>query len=288
MRRLGHYLSGSARDSRGGERNSRRSSPYSRAVGMGAELLRSGQCAVRDSLRRDGRPERSAAGTDADHGLVVGLHRADRLVQDLRADGRRALSVRRGRGGRLSECGGRDLAVVSQAGACAGAGVRVGSEPAGRRAGAAAAGAAGARSRLARHLLGAGRRWAWCGRRSGGHGFATQPEEMPGIRAEELAEIRAGQIARGVAHGGVPWATTVRAAAALADCGRLLLLCVGQLVLLRLVYDLAGARRRVLGRADGGLRLVSVCDGAGRQPGGRRGERAAGRCGYGRRRRIAG
>ncbi len=38
--------------------------------------------------------------------------------------------------------------------------------------------------------------WVW---------FRDSPEEMAGIRTEELAEIRAGQIAAGEAHGGVPW-----------------------------------------------------------------------------------
>jgi len=38
--------------------------------------------------------------------------------------------------------------------------------------------------------------WSW---------FRDSPEEMAGIRAEELAEIRAGEIAAGEVHGGVPW-----------------------------------------------------------------------------------
>jgi MFS family permease len=39
--------------------------------------------------------------------------------------------------------------------------------------------------------------WAW---------FRNDPSEMPGIAAEEIAEIRAGQIALGSVHQSVPWA----------------------------------------------------------------------------------
>ena len=97
--------------------------------------------------------------------------------------------------------------------------------------------------------------WAW---------FRNQPAEMPGITEEELAEINAGQIARGSER--VPWAAAVCAAATLADCDCLFLLRVGKLVLLRLVHHLAGARSRALRGADGCVCVVSVRHGHGRQP----------------------
>ena len=53
--------------------------------------------------------------------------------------------------------------------------------------------------------------WAWHGRPSGGCGFAMIPEEMSGISDEELAEIRAGQMARGRQQR-CPWAKLLRVA----------------------------------------------------------------------------
>src|SRR5271168_2666888 len=71
--------------------------------------------------------------------------------------------------------------------------------------------------------------------------------------------------------------TVVCVTATLVGSSGLLLLRMGELVLLRMVYDLVGAWRRVFGRADGRVCFVSICDGFDRQSGGWGVERAVSR-----------
>src|ERR1700721_3040733 len=80
VRRIRNYISGSTGASCGRAGDSWRSWAFSLAVGLGAELVRPGECAVRDSFRRNGRPRRQAVGADPDHGLVVGLYGTSRCV----------------------------------------------------------------------------------------------------------------------------------------------------------------------------------------------------------------
>ncbi len=120
-------------------------------------------------------------------------------------------------------------------------------------------------------------RWARSGRCGRGvvvvvH--ATEPEEMPGITAAELAETAALRERRRQAR--IPWRRLLASPQLWLIAAGLLLLCVGKLVLLRLVYDLADPRGGILARADGSVCFVPVRDGTGWEPCWRRGERAAG------------
>ena len=167
-----------------------------------------------------------------------------------------AVSVWRGCGGGVSECRRSDLALVSQAGAR-----RARRDSCGRRAGWAARWLRCCWCPLQRAfgwraifwlLGGVGLVWAvvwwsWFRDRSGGDAWN---------HASELDEIGVGE--REAAHAASSVGRAVSPAAALADCVGLLLLCVGKLVLLRLVHHLAGARRGLLRRADGPVRFVSI------------------------------
>ena len=151
---------------------------------LSAYVLANALFEIPSGARGDRRGQRS--GADPNWGVVERVYGGDGVVPELWTDGWIEIFVWDWGGGGVSECGGGDFAVVSEAGARPGAGVCVGCEPAG------------------------GGRWlrcCWCrlhgtldgGPCSGCWGglgivwsvcwwgwFRDEPEEMAGITATEL------------------------------------------------------------------------------------------------------
>ena len=198
------------------------------------------------------------------------------MVSNVCADGRNEISIWSRCGWSLSKCGGCDLALVSKKGTCPGAGICLGCKPVGRSTSAAAAGSSAEVSGMAGDLLGHGWDWSglgcglvalvpqYAGADGGNHGFGTYRDSCRRICRQRRARWRAME-------------KVVCAASALGGCDGLLLLCMGKLVLLRMVHDLAGTWSWVFGWTDGSVRFVSVCDGFAGKFGWRGVERAVGR-----------